>query len=83
MERKLKYIIVEIDGLECAIVFNDVLIHKDIAKDMDVVSAGFCELGIDYVGVIAYGESTSLELKSRPEDEKIIEKTLFPSLDFS
>ena len=72
MGNTAKYIIV--DGL--AIVFCDALTHKDVARftGKPVESAGFVYFDIghdgygdDVVVAKAYGESVSLEIKSREE----------------
>lgn len=64
------------DGDFRAIVFEDELIHKDVARchragNLAVISAGFCNLD----GSV-YGNSDSLRMNSRPEDA-IAVKRLF------
>jgi hypothetical protein len=81
MER-LKYIIDEHGNFA---IFSDVNLHSDMAKGFHFkpVSAGFCTIDIGYkidtngkeetiVNVHCFGESISLKLKGREEDEKII-----------
>lgn len=85
----LKYVIVETDLGDCSVVFGSALAHDAVARAMvrelggSVVSAGFCNLreddGSGYPAeykTCAYGGSTSLDLVSRPEDERILEITL-------
>ena len=73
---KNKYIIVH-DGIEeTPVLFEETLIHKYVASGHPVVSGGFFE--VDGEGIIAYGESTSLGVKSRPiEDANLIKRMLF------
>jgi hypothetical protein len=84
MIRNAKYIIWD-DGLtECAIVFNNHLTHADMVFKLRVepISAGFVRFESNpqdpTVEAIAFGESISLRLKSRPEDSKIIQAILTP-----
>ena len=73
---KAKYIIA--DG--CAIIFSAAIQHKDMARGMGRVDvAGFVDFttGLDGWGesvikVVAYGESISLNIKSRPEEDSAI-----------
>jgi hypothetical protein len=70
----MKYIIVDNEGIELPIIFNEIMNHKDIAGDKEVISAGFCRF-IKYgdVDVSCWGKSISLKKESRGEiDEKII-----------
>jgi hypothetical protein len=77
---KLKYIIVlSKDFLqnESVIVFDSLLNHKDVAGTHQVVSAGFCRISVfdrDEVDVEVWGESVTLDIKSRKEDAEIIKK---------
>ena len=80
---KSKYIIVEDRGLEIPIVFSPLIQHKDIANPLNlkVISAGFChthcEPGDDSPIIWkTYGESISLQSKSRPHDGQVIDKML-------
>jgi hypothetical protein len=81
MER-LKYII---DNYKNFVIFSDGNSHKDIAKGFyfKPLSAGFCTIDIGYkteedgwekrvINIHCFGESISLGLKSKEEDEKII-----------
>lgn len=79
MNYKSKYIIVEIGLAACPIVFSDVVGHDDIARPYrqgSVLGAGFCY--IDKNGHYScYGESRSLNIKSRgEEDSRILNKYL-------
>jgi hypothetical protein len=74
-----KYIIWD-DGLaECAIVFNNHLTHADMALQLNInpISAGFVKF--DGNEIMAFGESVSLQLKSRQEDSRIIREILSPN----
>ena len=82
MER-LKYII---DKHGNFAIFSDVNLHSDMAKGFHFkpTSAGFCTIDIGYtkitvgswgreiVNIHCFGESISLKIKSKEEDEKII-----------
>jgi hypothetical protein len=69
---KAKYIIVESFGLELPIVFNPIIDHSTVAGNFKVVSAGFCSQSVDCLWN-CWGESTSLKLKSRTQDGRILE----------
>jgi hypothetical protein len=75
-----KYIILEVDGMEVALVFSDLLVHADVAngavksqKDLGrivrVTSAGFCELT---PLVRCWGGSDSLCLVHSNGDAEVI-----------
>jgi hypothetical protein len=83
----MKYVIVDVGGLELPIIFPDIINHSQF-KGWCPVSAGevqlygangqlegacCCENAID---VSVFGKSVTLELKSRPEDKEIIEREL-------
>jgi hypothetical protein len=83
----MKYVIVDVEGLELPIIFPDIINHSQF-KGWCPVSAGevqlygaqgplestcCCENAID---VSAFGGSTSLNLKSRPQDAEIIRTEL-------
>ena len=74
---KLKYIIVEDGGLELAVVFNEILTHADVGAKYgrnNIVGAGFVETDSKYWA--CYGESVSLDIKSRcSTDSRILAKT--------
>ena len=76
----MKYIIVSDGILEQGIIFSEGLSHKDVYKySGQIKSAGFCRLGLSLNYDIiyqCYGESQSLGLKSRgEEDEKILNRS--------
>ena len=75
MAKLSKYIIVDNRGLEMPIVFNPILEHRRIAENFGVVSAGWCYRD-DQGNFHCHGESVGLKIKSRPEDDPIIEKYL-------
>jgi hypothetical protein len=77
----MKYIIVE-DGqflkLEKAIVFDRLLNHSDVGRGFHkVISAGFCSINSAIRGVSVWGESVTLDMKSRKEDAELIKCVLF------
>lgn len=73
---KAKYIIA--DG--SAIVFSAVITHSTMARGMGRIDgAGFVDFttavnswGETIIKAVAYGESISLDIKSRPEEDSII-----------
>ncbi len=77
-----KYLIVKTGyGAEGAIIFGGWLTHKQVAGNLNVVSAGFCELeSVDLAcygkGFIysVHGRSVSLGLESRQEDSEILNR---------
>ncbi len=83
---KLKYIL---DDYGNFAIFSDTKAHSDIARGFHFkpVSAGFCTIAVGHyikgtteekesVNVHCFGESLSLNLKSREEDEDIINKNI-------
>ena len=77
-----KYVMVQVDDRAMPIIFPSELVHQDVyrrlaylfhsaskMKDPVVVGAGFVE---GLACCIAMGESEKLDIKSRPEDTKII-----------
>jgi hypothetical protein len=72
---KLKYVIVEHDGMDAAMVFSPLLSHQDVAERSKIKSAGFCELDINRRWII-HGGSVSIGCRSRPEDVEILEELL-------
>lgn len=66
---------------EVAIVFPELLNHKDVARKMGmstITSAGFVALDVDkdkYI-IQLYGESTSLEIASDPADTRLVASAL-------
>lgn len=67
---KQKYIIFK-DG--SAKMFDCGSIHAYMTGGKDVVSAGFVDVDVDGFPMKVYGESTTLGVKSRKEDLKILE----------
>ena len=87
MSNSAKYIVVESMGLECPIIFSNLLTHKEEARGRKVISAGFVSFDIvpdpnskGYESLITievntYGKSVSLDIGSRGyEDDELIEK---------
>lgn len=76
----MKYIIIKAswNSEEEALLFPESLIHKEVAivtRVMDryeLISAGFCDGNFN-----VYGESTSLNLHSREEDEAILRMNFY------
>lgn len=75
-------------GPECAILFDPILVHADVARFAasrhKLVSAGFVDIRYDSpVKVHPHGESESLKrygvLPARLEDEKLIRRALEPA----
>lgn len=68
-----KYIIVQDEGHDQAVVFSPIMSHKQMAGGLKVVAAGFCSF--DGAGnVSVWGESVTLQVKSRLQDYEIIRK---------
>lgn len=70
----MKYVIVEDMGIEVPIMFPD-LVQHDKFIHMKPISAAKFFIAVDSKDnkvYTTYGESTSLKLKSRPEDADII-----------
>lgn len=73
---KLKYVIVERQGIESPILFPQWIQHKEVENLGRVVSAGECEVYVSESEqkVYAFGESVSLGVKSRGStDATVIE----------
>jgi hypothetical protein len=85
----MKYVIVEVGGIETPIIFDPIIQHSDF-KARNPISAGFFELkeenraeqydawgGVDFVPKVrVFGKSVSLDIDSRPEDAILIERAL-------
>ena len=83
----MKYVIYDAGGFEIPIIFPDIINHSDFAH-YQPVSAGYCYVyGANEplpdaccvenaLRISVSGESTSLGLKTRPEDEAILAKEL-------
>lgn len=69
----MKYILT---NNNCFAIFSETATHIDMAMGMwgKPISAGFCRRHAN--GIYCYGESISLNLKSRPEDSEIITKLI-------
>lgn len=74
--QEMKYVIKREQGIEVPIVFSSLITHSSICNRGSIVSAGFCVID-GYDRTQCYGESTSLGLKSRPEDTSILKRNLF------
>lgn len=81
---KWKYVIVEFDGFPIPFVFPELPNHCDVAGALEhshkggpIVSAGFCWYDDENNTWVVYGESTSLKLKSRPEEDVRIFNSAF------
>ena len=75
----MKYVIAEIKGLVTPFIFPDFVDHGYIFEykpGVKIISAGKFSIHSDvmtgYTSYNPYGESTSLKVKSRPEDADII-----------
>jgi hypothetical protein len=44
---KLKFIIIDHNGIETLILFSSILSHKEVAGKRNVPSAGFCRQDVD------------------------------------
>ena len=79
--KQLKYIIINDVDTERAILFDANIIHADVYDKSKIVSAGFCILRYDDRfgnGLIIEvgGDSSSLQIRSRPEDRNIIYQSM-------
>jgi hypothetical protein len=82
---RIKYIIVNAGfGTEAPILFSELLKHSEVAGNRQVISAGFVQInaeekdGEQVLVATCYGESTSLGIKSREEeDSKLVTSQLF------
>lgn len=76
----MKYIIFEtLNGLRVPIIFPDFIDHSDIRNQCPMykpLSAGRIHYNNDETTLICTGESTTLRLKSLPEDEEFINRCL-------
>lgn len=86
---KVKYVVIEVKGVEYAIVFNKLITHNDFnrlkvtsgIRDWnrgDIVSGGFMSLIVEdgVINVSVYGRSESANVDSRPEDVGLIKIAL-------
>ena len=68
--KTVKYIVIkhpQFDCLNVPVVFSDALLHKDIAKGFEVVSAGFYSSKLG-----AHGQSFSLGVVSNPKEDNYL-----------
>lgn len=74
----IKYVIVNKLGTEVAILGCDFQGHSELQGDAAAVAAGKCSISVRNGGLFinAWGESTSLKLKSREEDAQVILDTI-------
>lgn len=76
MFSKAKYIVI---GRTSPIVFDETRKHSDVmrwlAPNAVCTGAGFCHITQDGA-YVCYGESTSLGVKSHPDDSKILNRNL-------
>ena len=75
--KRSKYIIFNENGVECAIIFDEMIDHSDFKK-FNPISAGFINIWSEnnQLKIACYGRSTSLKLKSREEDKKLVERQI-------
>ena len=72
---KSKYIILEHNGMDAAVVFSPFLLHQNVAGKNKIKSAGYCKL--DVTGNwIADGGSVSLGCDARPQDAEVLNQLL-------
>jgi hypothetical protein len=73
----MKYIIIDSEGIEVAVIFDELLKHDQVGAGHKVVSAGQVNLNAGgTTGPTTYGKSVGLGLKPRPEDEDLIEAAI-------
>ena len=72
---KSKYVIIEHDGMDAAVVFSPVLLHQDVVGNCKVKSAGFCKLD-DRGNWVTFGTSVSLSCAAKPQDAAILKELL-------
>jgi hypothetical protein len=82
---KLKYVVIERDGEEGVIMFTPFLLHRDVAGNHEIKSAGFCELEENETWLVN-GRSDSLACRPRPQDAEVLKqyllsKRLFQSIN--
>jgi len=74
---KSKYIIVERNGMEAAVVFTRLLLHHEVAGARNVKSAGYCQLDVNGNWIVG-GRSESLCLGTRPQDVELLSEIISP-----
>lgn len=75
---RMKYIVVNQNGIRIPVLFGDALNHCDVAfqVQLQVLSAGFVQILDGQVRT--YGKSVSLNLVPNLQDEELITATLNP-----
>ncbi len=76
MKRECKYVMTRAFG---PILFGPAIQHNEIATGYEIISAGFCDVFVNNKGDVevgVYGDSFSLGIKSKPEDEEKIRRML-------
>jgi hypothetical protein len=78
VDKKNKYVVVNVNGAETAIIFPEWMAHSAF-RHMGVISAGFFYVPDEFNGIECFGNSESLGgLESRPEeDTKLIKAMLY------
>lgn len=75
MYTKSKYVVGRLEGDTVAVVFPESIQHSTMRRLFDTItSGGFCHYSDE--GVKVYGESTSLRVKSRPEDVQFVSRAM-------
>jgi hypothetical protein len=59
----MKYIVIQHEGFDCAVLFNEAIPHRVEAAGRKVLGAGFCNASGE-----VWGHSEGLKVESRPED---------------
>lgn len=70
-EKTMKYLILSEHDLPVAVLFDELLNHREVAGQKKVLGAGYC----NRTGQV-WGQSVSLGIKAKKEDELIILKSL-------
>jgi hypothetical protein len=80
----MKYIIFDVNGLECPVIFSELLTHNQVRQSFPdyytPISAGFCRASVEDTGgdeelvIRAWGKSVSLNLSSGVNDTEILTK---------
>lgn len=76
--REMKYVIIESFYGERVYIFSNSESHADVANKVlgKPISAGFCRFH-PREGIVCYGESTTLGIKSRPDiDSRMVNRQL-------
>jgi hypothetical protein len=75
MTARFKYIVTESVGFKTAIIFPEIVPHANAVREgVKPLSAGFAEIRDGRI--LAHGQSTSLNLASKPGDAQILAFTL-------